>query len=268
MKKHLFIISTSLLLFSCQTRTAVNKTPETTPVDTKAPVANTAFFETVTKKSAFNQVKINSNINVENGSFVPAISATIYIENSKKVWMNFAAAFLNVARGIATPDGIKGYEKLSKNYIDSDYTYLNKKLNVNFINYQSLQNLLVGKTFLPINEKEFTLTNNAQGYVLSSTKNQKVVVDGKTEEYKITLNYSKAFDLVKVNLQDTNSTDTFEVNYSNWVNFGTERFPQNVKIIIKGAKNSQILIENTKFDFLKMETPYSVPSNYTKKEIR
>ena len=46
------------------------------------------------------------------------------------------------------------------------------------------------------------------------------------------------------------------------------RLPRNVKIIIKGSKNSQILLENTKFDFSRMDTPYSVPSSYKKIEIK
>jgi hypothetical protein len=50
--------------------------------------------------------------------------------------------------------------------------------------------------------------------------------------------------------------------------FNNVKLPKNVKIIIKGSKNSQILIENTKFDFSRMETPYSVPSSYKKIEIQ
>ncbi|MDO5616882.1 MAG: DUF4292 domain-containing protein, partial [Cruoricaptor ignavus] len=46
------------------------------------------------------------------------------------------------------------------------------------------------------------------------------------------------------------------------------RFPKNVKIIIKGEKNNEVLIENTKFEFSKSQTPYSVPNGYTKVEIK
>lgn len=103
---------------------------------------------------------------------------------------------------------------------------------------------------------------------MNSTKNQKVTSNGKTTEYKISLDYSSVFDLNKVLLQEINSNNSLEVNYSNWETFGTERFPKNVKIIIKGEKNGQVLIENTKFDFSKMQTPYSVPTGYTKVNIR
>lgn len=264
MKKYISTLFASFVLLSCTTKQAIN----TTPVNVASPVNNDAFFTQVTKKSVFPQVKINSKIEVQTGKFVPPLDATIYIENGQKVWMNMSAVFLNVARGVATPQGINGYEKLNKTYIESDFAYLNKLLNVNFINYSSLQNLLVGKAFVPVNANDFILTKNAQGYSLSSAKTQKVTVEGKISEYNVNMNYSPEFDLTKVVLQDPKTYDSLEVQYGNWVSLNNERFPQSVKIIIKGQKNSQILIENTKFDFAKMETPYSVPSNYTKKTIK
>ncbi|SNV42690.1 Uncharacterised protein [Chryseobacterium taklimakanense] len=264
MKKYILAAFSSLLLLSCKTQPSVEKKP----VDVKAPVSSSAFISTVTKKSGFNQVKINSKVDVQTGNFIPTIDATIYIENGNKVWMNMTAVLFNVARGIATPSGIKGYEKWNKTYIESDFTYLNNLLNVNFLNYNSFQNLLTGKTFVPVNEQDFVLNKNMQGYALNSSKNQKVTVNGKTTEYKINLDYASNFDLNKVLLQEINSSNSLEVQYSNWNVFGTERFPQNVKIIIKGEKNGQVLIENTKFDFSTIQTPYSVPSGYTKVNIR
>lgn len=263
MKKYILALL-SLILWSCKTQTVT----EAKPVDVNAPISNKAFISTITKKSEFNQVKINSKIDAQTGNYLPTIDATIYIENNNKVWINMSALLFNVARGIATPEGIKGYEKWNKTYIESDFSYLNNLLNVNFINYSTLQNLLVGKVFVPINETDFVLTKNSQGYSLDSTKNQQVTVGGETSEYKINLDYASNFDLNKVLLQEINSSNSLQVEYTNWNAFGTERFPQNVKIIIKGKKNGQFLIENTKFDFSTMQTPYSVPSGYTKVNIK
>lgn len=264
MKKYIILPLIALFLFSCKTQTATDNKP----VDVHAPVSNAAFFNSIKKKSTFEQVKMTSKVDVQTGTFIPTIDATIYIQNNEKVWMNMSAFFINMARGLATQDGIHGYEKWNKTYIESDFTYLNKLLNVKFINYESLQNLLVGKTFVPVNENDFVLTKNIQGYSLNSAKNQVVTVDGKTNEYKISLDYSSEFDLNKVLLQDVNNPNTLEVYYSKWATFDNERLPQNVKIIIKGKKTDQITIENTKFEFSTMNTPYSVPSGYTKVNIR
>ncbi|MGU3377202.1 DUF4292 domain-containing protein [Chryseobacterium sp. M5A1_1a] len=270
-----------LALSSCKTRNAIkNDTGNTrdsittaednkNPKDVNEPVRNKlTFYEHVLIPPKFEQIKIDSRVRVETGSFIPTLDATIYIENDKKVWMNLRALFINVARGIATPDGIKGQDKTSKTYIDSDFDYLNNLLNVNFIDYKSLEKILLGRTFVKINDSQFTLTQNAQGYQMTSNVNQKIVTDEKTREYKIILQYDTNYDLLSVNLKDVLSPDELEISYSDWNEYNEIRLPQNVKIIIKGSKSSQILLENTKFDFSRMETPYSVPSSYKKIEIK
>ena len=263
MKRFIFPLIISALLTSCKTNTVKP------PVSVTAPFANSAaFYKEITRKADFNQVKINSRVDVQTGSTIPTLDATIYVENGRKVWMNMIAVFFNVGRGIATPTGIKGYEKWNKTYIESDFSYLNKMLNVNFIDYSALQNLLLGRTFIPVNEQDFVLTQNPQGYLLSSAKNLKFANGGKISEYNVAMQYSENLDLNSVKLKNAASKDELEVNYSNWIALENLRLPKNVKINIKGNKQSQILLENTKFDTSKMETPYSVPNNYTKTEIR
>lgn len=264
MRKYIILVFIALLVISCKTKVATNN-----PIGTSTPSeSSTTFFNKIKEKPNFHQLKINSKVNVENGTFIPTLDATIYIENGQKVWMNMIAIFLNVGRGIATPEGIKGYEKWNKTYIESDFSYLNNLLNVNFIDYNSLQNLLLGKSFIPINEKDFLLTKNAAGYRLSSINNLKFEDNGKTSEYAVQMDYSSDFDLMKVTLENQNKSNTLEISYLNWTTFESTKLPKNVKIIIKGTKTSQIFLENTRFESSKMETPYSVPNNYTKTEIR
>lgn len=264
MKKIITLSIAFFTLVSCKTVQNSN-----TPVDVNAPIAsNAAFFNRIKAEPEFEQVKINSKVNVETGTFIPTLDATIYMEKNEKVWMNMSALFLNVGRGLATAEGVKGYEKWNKTYIDSDFSYLNQMLNVNFIDLQNLQKLLLGRTFIPVSENAFVLTKNAQGYLLSSKENQKIESKGKTYQYSIALNYSEEADLNKAMLTNVTNNEQLEVNYSNWISDNGLRLPKNVKIIIKGSKNSQILLENTTFGFEKMNTPYSVPANYTKTEIK
>ncbi len=281
MKNWIPLLLLLLILSSCKTRNAIKsdtgnsrdsiRTAEDNrnPKDVNQPVRDKfTFYEHVVTPLKFEQIKIDSKVRVETGSFIPTLDATVYIENDKKVWMNLRALFLNVARGIATPEGIKGQDKTSKTYIDSDFEYLNNLLNVNFIDYKALEKILLGRTFVKINDSQFTLTQNAQGYKMVSNVNQKIVTDEKNREYKIALQYDTNYDLLSVNLKDVLSPDELEISYSNWNEYNGMRLPQNVKIIIKGSKSSQILLENTKFDFSRMETPYSVPSSYKKIEIK
>jgi hypothetical protein len=282
MKNWIIIISLLFLVTSCKTRNSAAKkdrrmTADSAfvlqdkkgPKDANEPVRDKfTFFEHVLIPPKFEQIKISSKVNVQTGSFIPTLDATIYIEKDKKVWMNLQAFIITVARGIATPEGIKGQDKTSKTYIDSDFDYLNNLLNVNFIDYKALEKILIGRTFVNINDSQFTLTKNAQGFKMQSNVNQKIVTDEKTREYKIILQYDKNYDLLSVNLKDVLTPDELEISYSNWEEINGMRLPKNVKIIIKGSKSSQILLENTKFDFSRIDTPYSVPSSYKKIEIQ
>lgn len=254
-----------LFVTSCK----VQNNQTTAPVSTTKPISKNAnFFTAIEKKSTFDAVKINSKIDAKTGSFIPTLDAVIYIENGQKVWMNLVAVILQAARGVATPEGIKGYYKLDKTYIDSDFGYLNKLLNVNFIDYNALQNLLLGKTFIPVSENDYNLTQNITGFSLTSKQTQKITENGKTTEYKISMDYDAEFNLSHVLLSNPANNDQLEITYSNREILNNESFPKSVKIIIKANKTDEILLENTKFDFSRMETTYSVPANYKKTEIK
>jgi len=196
MKNWIPLLLLLLVLSSCKTRTKVqNDTAQTrdsitttvdkdngNPKDVNQPVRDKlTFFEHVLIPPKFEQIKIDSKVRVETGSYVPTLDATVYIENDKKVWMNLRALFINAARGIATPEGIKGQDKINKTYIDSDFDYLNNLLNVNFIDYKSLEKILLGRTFVKINDRQFDLTQNAQGFKMVSNINQKITTDEKKQ---------------------------------------------------------------------------------------
>lgn len=248
-----------IFLVSCSTQKKLEK-PQTATVDSRS---NAYFFNKIAEKSYFDVLKIQSKIDMEMGKSVPTMNATIYIEQDKKIWLNISAFFMNVARGLVTPDGVKMYEKLEKTYVDSDFSYLNKLLKINLLNYNSFENLLVGKNFIPVTQNDFSLVRKDEGFLLKSIKNQKIGND----EYSVELLFSLHFDLMKINLNKLNSNEKIEISYENWITEQGNRLPKNVKIIIKGEKTDQILIENTKFEFSKMETPYSVPSHYKKRSF-
>lgn len=263
MRKLVIFIFVVGILGSCATRRSV--TPEV--LRNSSLNEKKIFYDNVLKKSDFDALKITSRIDVQNGKSIPTINAIIYIENQRKVWMNMTALFLNIGRGLVTPQGLKAYERIDKTYIDSNFSYLNELLNVNFLDYNAFQNLLVGKIFFPIDEKDFSLTKSIDGYLLKSKDIHKMTVDRKSSEYLIDFQFSSTFDLVQVQLKDPKSTHELKLFYENWFSINGQRFPRNVKIVIKGKKTDHILIENTKFEFSKMDTPYSVPDNYKKRDL-
>lgn len=280
MRKWAILLIITLTILSCRSRKALNQNAsendsiqiqnsgQNDPKDAKNIQDRLTFYEKIFLHPKFEHVKISSKITASDLRVSP-LDATIYIENDKKIWSNITFLIIPAARALITPEGIKAMDRYNKNYIDSDFDYLNNLLNVNFIDYTTLERLLMGRTFMHITNSNSKIIKNSQGYQLTSITNQKIVTNEVTREYKVEMQYTEDFNLNWVKLQDVKSNDAIEIVYENWETFPNEvKLPKNVKIIIKGSKTSQILIENTKFDFSRMETPYSVPANYKKIDIK
>ncbi|MBO6185461.1 MAG: DUF4292 domain-containing protein [Chryseobacterium sp.] len=280
MKNWAILLIITFTVLSCKSRKALNQnssendsiqiqnSDQNDPKDAKNIQDRLAFYQNIMLHPQFEHVKINSKITASDLRVSP-LDATIYIENNKKIWSNISFLIIPAARALITPEGIKAMDKYNKNYIDSDFDYLNNLLNVNFIDYKTLEKLLMGRTFMQITNSNSKIVKNSQGYQLTSITNQKIVTNEITREYKVEMQYTEDFNLNWVKLQDVKSNDAIEIVYENWETFPNEvKLPKNVKIIIKGSKTSQILLENTKFDFSRMETPYSVPANYKKIDIK
>ncbi|AZA61376.1 DUF4292 domain-containing protein [Chryseobacterium indoltheticum] len=280
MKKWALFLIITMTVLSCKSRKALNQNTsendsiqiqnsnQNDPKDAKNIQDRLNFYENILIHPKFEHVKISSKITASDLRVSP-LDAIIYIESDKKIWSNITFLIIPAARAIITPEGIKAMDRYNKNYIDSDFDYLNNLLNVNFIDYKTLEKLLMGRTFMHITNSNSKIVKNTEGYQLTSIANQKIVTNEVTREYKVEMQYTEDFNLNWVKLQDVKSNDAIEIVYENWETFPNEvKLPKNVKIIIKGSKTSQILMENTKFDFSRMETPYSVPANYKKIDIK
>lgn len=281
MKKWIPFLILTLVIYSCKSKKALQDSTQKSdslaiknldpnaPVDANKNVADRLnFYEKIYLHEKFDFLKISSKITADNIRVSP-LDATIYIETDKKIWSNITFLIIPAARALITPDGIKAMDRYNKNYIDSDFEYLNNMLNVNFFDYKNLEKILIGRTFFTISNRNARITKNMNGYQMESISNLKFTTANGEREYKLNLQYSEDYNLEDVKLKDVKSDDAVEIVYSNWeTQPNNVKLPKNVKIIIKGSKNSQILIENTNFVFSRMDTPYSVPSSYKKIEIK
>lgn len=161
------------------------------------------FYQKIYLHPQFDYLKITSKITADNIKVSP-LDAIIYIETDKKIWSRIDFLFINAARALITPEGIKAMDKYNKNYIDSDFEYLNNLLNVNFIDYKNLEKLLEGRTFFTLSDRNAKIVKNNDGYLVESISNLKISTENIEREYKIMMQYSNDFDLTTVNLRDAN----------------------------------------------------------------
>ncbi|MBQ0151825.1 MAG: DUF4292 domain-containing protein, partial [Chryseobacterium sp.] len=217
MKKWIALLLVATVVLSCKTRKIAD--PNTSENDSiknagsekylgsdndKNITDRLRFYESIYIHPKFDYVKINSKITSDNIGVSP-LDATIYIETDKKIWANITFLIIPAARALITPDGIKAMDRYNKNYIDSDFEYLNNLLNTNLIDYKSLEKILLGKTFLKVSDRNSKITKNKEGYQLASIVNQKIVTNDQEREYKVNMQYSNDYNLIFVKLQDVNS---------------------------------------------------------------
>lgn len=254
------VITLTLLMASCKTASIASTEAE----DMKsASVINKALAQ----EPSFMHLTINSKINADIDDVSTSLNGKIYINNGKKIWVNVSKFGINGARAQITPDGFKAYEKLEKTYIDGNFSYFNRLLKVDFIDYEKLQNLLLGRIFVEINAIDFDSEIIDNQYVLSYKANAQLQQNPKKGKYIQTYTIGSDFFLREAFIKDPDSQMELRVSYENWVKSGSQMFPKNVKIIVKDKKTQKVELEYNNFTFEQIDTPFEIPSGYKPNDI-
>lgn len=217
---------------------------------------------TLAQKPSFTHLTINSKINADIDDVSTSLNGRIYVNNGKKIWVNISKFGINGARALITPNGLKAYEKLDRSYIDGDFGYFNRLLKVDFIDYDKLQNLLLGRIFVDIKTNEFNSEIIDNHYVLNYKENNQLLQNPKEGKYIQTYKIGSDFYLREAFLKDPKSKMELSVTYDNWIKVGNEVFPKNVKVIVKDKKTQKVELEYNNFTFEQIETPFEIPSGY------
>ncbi|MCA4776040.1 DUF4292 domain-containing protein [Empedobacter stercoris] len=261
-KKLTYIFCLGILATACNTQKVakVEKDNKTEVVSASAKIIQ----QTLSKKSSFKDVIVRGKASTDLGN----VNATISIKNGQKISVNLSKLGYVGASALITPEGFAAYEKLGKTYYEGDFSIANKLLNVDFIDYQKLQNLMLGKVFVDLNPTDYTASFANNQYTITYNKNQAIVASPTEGEYIQTYIFDNGFRLIEAHLKDPKRKMEVDLTYNNWVKAGAEEFPKNVKIIIKDKKTRQVELEYNSFTFQETNTPFSIPDGYKKKDIK
>lgn len=253
-----FVVVAIIVLFavSCST------TKGTTDTNTKEMKTSALIKKITDSQPNFNYLTIQSKINTEIDGTRLGLNGKIFIENGKMIWVNISKFGLNAARALITPDGVKAYEKLNRTYIDSDFSYFNELLKVNFIDYDELQNLLLGRIFVDLKADDFSAEIVNGDYILQHKENDQIVKNLEEGKYFQRYIFDSDFRLKQAFILDPNTTMELLINYENWTKVGSQEFPQYVKVLVKETKTQKVDIEYNNFTFQQSQTPFEIPSGY------
>lgn len=110
-----------------------------------------------------------------NGDTKPTVTVQIRIEKDKTIWIDGSLLGLSGARALITPDNIKFYDKLNRQYFDKDFSFLSNYLGID-LNFDQLQRLLTGQTIYDLREGTYSFRKE-QDYFIVTPKKRNPIFD-------------------------------------------------------------------------------------------
>ena len=162
MKHFIYSIILGLLLVGCKTtKTLQSSGTLDSNMSVKQIIKNHNKFET-----KFTTLQGRLKVEYVQGDRSETHTLTLRMGYDNTIWVN---AFLNMARVKITPDRVRFYNKLDNSYFDGDYALISAFLGID-LQFENLQNLLLGEAVFELKSKEFKKLNDPNSYKLTSKK--------------------------------------------------------------------------------------------------
>lgn len=191
-----------------------------------------------------------------------SISLSLRMEKDKVIWISAKfAGLIPMAKLLVTPDRVQFYEKVNNQYFDGDFSLLSKWLGTS-IDFEKLQNLLLGQAIYDIDKDKYDLSELDKGYLLVSENN--------TDIAKSLMIDKTTFRLLSQQLISLRENREISVFYPNHLTRDYFFFPEKIDIIVeKKEGNTEINIDFRSFEINEpVKFPFEMPSNYKEIQIK
>ncbi|MCX2742125.1 DUF4292 domain-containing protein [Pontibacter anaerobius] len=245
MSKHLLLFLFGLLLLaSCKKNT----------VPTSATAATTTIGEVKVDNLNFNYLSSKGQITLNDKNDNLSSGVSIRMQKDSVIWVSVQPGLgIEAARMMLTQDSVHFMNRLKKEYVATDYSFLRNKLQVD-VNFEVLQAILLGNYQAVGAEKVISLEDRQ--HVQQQRQNL-------TFDYFISNLNNK---LQQLNAKDINTGNTITVKYNGFEPVGQVPFAYELiaQVLQQGQvsdftlKHSRVTVSEEPLSF-----PFGVPSDYT-----
>lgn len=259
MKKYISILILSIAVISCKSK-AVAVQGNTSQI--VAPKEDRKVIEKhYDNKLDFSTLYIKASAKYVDEKQSQNVSAEIRIEKDKQILISVRFLGITMAKALITPSTVSYYEKINSTYYEGDFTSLSKWLGTD-LDYNKVQNLLVGEAFDDLRKGKYTQTIVDNLFRLDEEKdaNLKKTFFLDAEKYLIQ----------KEEISQPSENRNLQINYSDSKVFNQGTLPTSIEINAvqpKGKTNINLNYNNISFNE-ELSFPYSVPSGYKKVTIQ
>lgn len=229
------------------------------------------FFKILEDKNDLDYQTLSSKVilNYNDNSKQLKATMSLRIEKDKRIWISVKYLGFTVAKLLATPDNVKVYEKVKRQYFDGDYSYFKENYGID-LNYIMLQNLLTGiqvPTHLTSKQTAWTKEKDAHRdfYMVDYLEKGQYHWIGEFSIDHLTLDRQKIIypELVS----NSNKENHCQIDYINRQQIeNTLELPLNVKLELnqekKESKHLELFYKNIIVN-QKLNFPFSIPQGYS-----
>ncbi len=245
----LLLFVTAVMFQSCSKRV----TPSTIP----APPPRNISIEEID----FEYFQGRARINFRDDKKERDVKANIRIRKDSVIWMDISVVGVSGARALINHDSITIRSNVDKEYYVFEFKELSKRFNFE-INYQIVQAALLGNLLYDRRPEDKVLNDG------SFTVLEQLIGTAIIKNYINTASTK----LERVDLKETNTSNSLVVNYSNFQNVGPKVFPYNgvISILYKtpaGVINNTITVEYNKAEVgdRELRFPFNIPRKYERR---
>ena len=213
--------------------------------------ANEVDFETLQGRLA---VKYETEERSQN------VTVSFRMKKNDTIWMSGQLLGIPLAKVLITPNSVQFYEKITGTYFKGDFRLLSDLLGTP-LDFQKVQNLLLGQTIYDLRQERYKLTESVRGYQLEP------VNEGFLK--KMFLLDAGNFKAVAQQLGQRRENRSVTVTYPEYKKIGDQIFPGEIKIVAnEGPDNTNIDMKFRSVEFnVPVSFPFSIPSGYEEIEV-
>lgn len=185
-------------------------------------------------------------------------TVTFKMERDKVIWLSAKLALLRVK---ITPEKVQFYSKLDNTYFDGDFKYLSHLLGTD-IDFNKLQNLLLGQTLNTLDTEDFKHEVYEQSYMIQPKEQTDIF------EAFFLLNPTH-FRLNSQEFSQLKNNRLLQIEYLSYQDIEGQTLPLNTKINALNADSETIIELDYKSVKLNeaLRFPFKIPNGFTEIEL-
>lgn len=249
LKKIVAIVLLSVVVISCGSRKSTGK------IATKNAEAVSVIKKHYSNETKYKTVSGKLRAVYQDEEKTQSVNLSFRMEKDKAIWMSASILGFPVAKAYITPTSVSYYEKVTQTYFEGDFSLVSEFLGTP-LDFQKLQNLLIGQAIYDLREEEYDFVQSPRGF-------QFVKDDVMLMKKMFLLNTSNYKAEAQQLIQDKDNRG-LTVTYEDYQNVDGLIFPENIRIIAnEGGSSTNIDLTYRSLSFNEeVSFPFDIPSGY------